>query len=55
MTEKTKPFTAFKLNKNENLLNTIKSISLIKIKNQNNLKDKKFLGIKRKLFKKVNN
>ena len=52
MTEKTKPFTETKLNKKEK---SIKSISLIKRTNQNNDKNKKFLGIKRKLFKKINN
>ena len=58
MTEKTKPFTSFKLNNKEKSIKStksIKSISLIKNINENISQDKKFLGIKRKLFKKISN
>ena len=55
MTEKTKPFTSFKLNKKEKSTKSIKSFSLIKNINQNISQDKQFLGIKRKLFKKISN
>ena len=49
MTENTKPFTELKEKTNKKNENEIKIISLIKI---NNAKNKKFLGIKRYLFKK---
>ena len=53
MTEKTKPFTELKekIEKKNDIL--VKTFSLIKINENDNKKDKKFLGIKRHLFKKM--
>ena len=50
MTEKTKAFTEFKPNEKQNI---IKSISLIKKSDSKKSEVKHFLGIKRKLFKKI--
>ena len=50
MTEKTKEFTEFKPNEEQNI---IKSISLIKKSDSKKSEVKHFLGIKRKLFKKI--
>ena len=50
MTEKTKAFTEFKLNEKQNI---IKTISLIKTTESKKPEVNNFLGIKRKLFKKI--
>ena len=50
MTEKTKAFTEFKPNEKQNI---IKTISLIKTTESKKPEVKNFLGIKRKLFKKI--